>query len=68
MESEEEFDKANLCFTSNVDVNIFEEILNSNRQLRTEEGGNSTDSEVETDLTDSEEYLYPLTKGQSVKG
>lgn len=26
------------------------------------------DSEVETDLTNSEEYLYPLTKGQSVKG
>ncbi|CAG8735294.1 3160_t:CDS:10, partial [Gigaspora margarita] len=51
-ESEEEFNEVKLCFTSNIDVNIFEE------------GGNSMDSEVETDLTNSEEYLYPLTKGQ----
>ncbi|CAG8853701.1 45689_t:CDS:1, partial [Gigaspora margarita] len=49
----EEFDKANLYFTSNIDVNIFEK------------GGNSMDSEIETDLTNSEKYLYPLTKGQS---
>ncbi|CAG8768452.1 22606_t:CDS:1, partial [Gigaspora rosea] len=54
MKSEEEFDKANLYFTSNVDVNIFEKILNSNGQLRTKEGGSSMDSEVETDLTDLE--------------
>ncbi|CAG8821740.1 33461_t:CDS:2, partial [Gigaspora margarita] len=39
-------------YENNIDVNIFEE------------GSNSTDSEVETDLTNSEEYLYPLTKGQ----
>ncbi|KAF0332906.1 hypothetical protein F8M41_020822 [Gigaspora margarita] len=65
MESEKEFDEADLCFTSNIETNIFDEILNSNEQLRAEESNSLTDSEDEGDLTDSEESLYPLTKGQS---
>ncbi|KAF0492464.1 WD40 repeat-like protein [Gigaspora margarita] len=66
MESEEEFDDMDLCFTSSsVATNLFDEILNSNGQLQTDESNSLTNSENESDLTDSEEGLYPLAKGQS---
>ncbi|KAF0472751.1 WD40 repeat-like protein [Gigaspora margarita] len=55
-----------LCFTSSsVATNLFDEILNSNGQLQTDESNSLTNSENESDLTDSEEGLYPLAKGQS---
>ncbi|KAF0433191.1 hypothetical protein F8M41_005128 [Gigaspora margarita] len=65
MESETEFDEVDLCFASNIGTNLFDEILTSNGQLHSEESDNLPDSEAEADLTNSEEGLYPLTKGQS---
>ncbi|CAG8466689.1 3365_t:CDS:2 [Dentiscutata heterogama] len=62
MKSEAEFDKADLCFASNIETNIFEKILTSNRQLLLKESVNLMDSEAETDLTDSEKDLYLLVK------
>ncbi|CAG8846271.1 7687_t:CDS:2, partial [Gigaspora margarita] len=50
---------------SSVATNLFDEILNSNGQLQTDESNSLTNSENESDLTDSEEGLYPLAKGQS---
>ncbi|CAG8760959.1 6449_t:CDS:2, partial [Gigaspora rosea] len=41
---------------SSVATNLFDEILNYNSQLQPDENNN---------LTDSEEGLYPLAKGQS---
>ncbi|CAG8715553.1 27116_t:CDS:2, partial [Dentiscutata erythropus] len=61
----DEFNEADLCFISNVKTNIFDEILDSYGQLRSEESNSLVESEAETDLTNSEEGLYPLTKGQS---
>ncbi|CAG8572587.1 2066_t:CDS:2, partial [Scutellospora calospora] len=66
MASDDKFDEADLCFISNVETNIFDEILNSYGQLRSEESNSLVESEAKakTDLTDSEEGLYSLTKGQ----
>ncbi|CAG8717166.1 15447_t:CDS:2, partial [Dentiscutata heterogama] len=63
--SEDEFDEAELCFSSNIEMSLFDDILNSNGQLCSEESNSLTESEAETDLTDSEEGLYLLNKGQS---
>ncbi|CAG8713486.1 31971_t:CDS:2, partial [Racocetra persica] len=65
MASDDEFNEADLCFISNVETNIFDEMLDSYGQLRSEESNSLVESEAETDLTDLEEGLYPLTKGQS---
>ncbi|CAG8849895.1 34919_t:CDS:1, partial [Gigaspora margarita] len=55
-----------LCFTSSsIAMNLFDEILNSNSQLQTDESNSLTDSENKSDLTDSEKSLYPLAKEQS---
>ncbi|KAF0451183.1 hypothetical protein F8M41_002071 [Gigaspora margarita] len=57
-----------LCFISSsvvTNLNLFDEILNSNSQLQTDESSSLTDSENESNLTDSEEGLYPLAKEQS---
>ncbi|CAG8722450.1 1675_t:CDS:1, partial [Gigaspora margarita] len=62
MESEKEFNEADLCFTSNIEMNIFDEILNTNGQLRAEESNSLMNSEDEGDLTNSEESLYPLNQ------
>ncbi|KAF0489658.1 WD40 repeat-like protein [Gigaspora margarita] len=60
MKSEEEFDEMDLCFTSSsVATNLFDS------QLQTDESNSLTNSENESDLTDSEEGLYPLAKRQS---
>ncbi|CAG8597109.1 5644_t:CDS:2, partial [Dentiscutata erythropus] len=63
--SEDEFDEADLCFASNNEMNIFDEILDSYGQLCSEESNSLVEAEAEADLTDSEEGLYPLSKGQS---
>ncbi|KAF0492462.1 WD40 repeat-like protein [Gigaspora margarita] len=80
MESEEEFDEMDLCFTSSsVATNLFDEILNSNGQLQTGESNSLTNSENESDLTDSEEgnarllvsldnkYIWTATSDSSIK-
>ncbi|CAG8826467.1 24229_t:CDS:1, partial [Racocetra persica] len=62
--SEDEFDIAELCFSSNVETNMFDEILNVNRQLQmAEETIGLPGSKTEIDkFIDLEEELYPLTK------
>ncbi|CAG8780649.1 25389_t:CDS:1, partial [Gigaspora margarita] len=55
MENENDFDEAELCFASNIETNIFNDILNSTGQLHYEESNNLTESEFKTDLTNSEE-------------
>ncbi|KAF0333007.1 hypothetical protein F8M41_016501 [Gigaspora margarita] len=62
MGSEDEFDEADLCFTSSIEMNIFDNILDSYGHLRTEKS--LIESEAESDLTDSEEGFYRLTNGQ----
>ncbi|KAF0514429.1 hypothetical protein F8M41_017588 [Gigaspora margarita] len=47
-------------------MNLFDEILNSNSKLQTDESNSLTNSENESDLTDSEESLYFLAKGQAL--
>ncbi|CAG8783014.1 15737_t:CDS:2, partial [Racocetra fulgida] len=51
----DEFDEADLCFSSNNEMNIFDEILDSYGQLRSEESNSLVEAEAEADLTDSEE-------------
>ncbi|CAG8776034.1 39603_t:CDS:2 [Gigaspora margarita] len=46
-------------------MNLFDEILNFNSQLQTNESNSLIDSENKSDLTDSEKGLYSLAKGQS---
>ncbi|CAG8566697.1 13135_t:CDS:1, partial [Dentiscutata heterogama] len=65
MASDDEFNEANLRFISNVETNIFDKILDSYGQLQSEKSNSLVEFEAKTDLTDSEEGLYPLTKGQS---
>ncbi|KAF0463802.1 hypothetical protein F8M41_026568 [Gigaspora margarita] len=63
MGSEDEFNEADQCFTSSIETNIFDDILDSYGHLCTKES--LIESEAKNDLTDSEEGLYLLTKGQS---
>ncbi|CAG8844912.1 10208_t:CDS:1, partial [Gigaspora margarita] len=63
--SKDEFDEANLYFTSSIEMYIFNSILNSYRNLHTKKSNSLIESEAKTDLTNSEEKLYLLTKGQS---
>ncbi|KAF0395037.1 hypothetical protein F8M41_010316 [Gigaspora margarita] len=65
MANEDEFDFSDLCFASDAEPNTFDETLNGQPQI-IDETNNLTAPETETDeFTDSEEELYPLTKGQS---
>ncbi|KAF0493909.1 hypothetical protein F8M41_021294 [Gigaspora margarita] len=63
--SKDEFDEADLYFTSSIETNIFDVILNSYGHFHTKKSNSLIESEAETDLTDLEEGLYPLTKEQS---
>ncbi|CAG8589106.1 24880_t:CDS:2 [Dentiscutata erythropus] len=67
MASKNKFNLANLCFANNVETNMFDKPLNFNGQLQIiEEATELPETETEPDkFTDSEEELYPLTKGQS---
>ncbi|CAG8802163.1 9267_t:CDS:1, partial [Cetraspora pellucida] len=49
MASDDKFNEADLCFISNVETNIFDEILDSYGQLRSEESNSLVESEAETD-------------------
>ncbi|CAG8726991.1 13637_t:CDS:1, partial [Racocetra persica] len=65
MGSKDEFDKMDLCFISSIETNIFDDILDSYKQLCSEKSNSLVESEAETDLSNSEKSLYPLTKEQS---
>ncbi|CAG8592612.1 20331_t:CDS:2 [Dentiscutata erythropus] len=64
MASEDEFDLADLCFANNVEINMFDELLNFNSQPQIiEEATKLPETKTKPDkFTDSEEKLYFLTK------
>ncbi|CAG8855719.1 27209_t:CDS:1, partial [Gigaspora margarita] len=52
--SEDEFDEADLYFTSSIETNIFDVILNSYGHFCTKKSNSLIESEAETDLTNLE--------------